>query len=181
MDTYKQALETAQHEMAELLERRKAIDKRLIALAPLVDQLSRICNPMPPPDLNMPGSLDIGLTDAIQLAFKSGGAFGLTALEVRDHLKAQGFNLDKYASELPPIHNTIARLEKAGKLETFQRPGGVKAHKWVSSLLRAVREMDPVPAPSPIIEQASEAFFRSLGIPSDNEKAPLSGYHRTKK
>lgn len=141
-DTYKHTLETAKEEIAQLLRERNEIDKKLSKLAPVVEYLSALCNPLPP-ELPMPSTLDIGLSEAIRQAFKSASPrFGLTATEVRDRLREQGFNLDKYANELPPIHNTIARLEKAGDLEPVTRPDAAKAHRWVSSLKRALLEID---------------------------------------
>jgi hypothetical protein len=141
-NSFRQTLETAKDEMARLLRERKVIDDRLSKLAPLVDYLSALCDPTPL-ETPVPSASDVGLSDAIRFAFRSGSPrLGLTATDVRDNLRENGFHLDKYANELPPIHNTIARLEKAGEIELVLRPDGAKAHRWVSGLKRAILEME---------------------------------------
>jgi hypothetical protein len=132
------ALAGAKSRLSELLKQRDEIDAEISRLALLVEQLSaNVDLPQGP----IPSELDLGLSDAIRLTFRtSPPTLGLTPTEVRDKLRDQGFNLDKYASELPPIHNTITRLEKAGEIEPVERADGVKAHRWVSLLSRVLRE-----------------------------------------
>jgi len=142
-ETYKQTLETAKAEMGELLRQRKEIESRIGKLAPVVEYLSLLCDQLPPSDLPMPSELDLGLSDAIRLAFKSVLPESLTPTEVRDKLRESGFNLDKYANELPPIHNTIIRLLKNGEIEESVPKRDGKAYKWVSSLKRALLEIEP--------------------------------------
>ena len=133
-ESYKQALETAQAEMTELLRERAAIDKQISKLAPAIEYLSKLCaDPTIEPT---PSASDRGLTEAIRLAFKSAVPFSLTPTEVRDKLREQGFHLDKYANELPPIHNTISRLLKSGELEEDVPRREGRAYKWVSGLER---------------------------------------------
>lgn len=129
--------------MAELLRQRAEIDKKISKLAPALDYLSKLCTDLPP-EPQMPSSLDLGLTDAIRLAFKDAIPSSLTPTEVRDKLRGQGFNLDRYANELPPIHNTILRLYKNGELEEDVPRREGRAFKWVNSLRRALNEIAPV-------------------------------------
>jgi hypothetical protein len=143
-DLYRRTLEDAKAEMGELLQQRRVIEQRIAVLAPVIEYLSPLCDQLPsvPPDL--PSQADMGLSDAIRLAFKSVLPASLTPMEVRDKLKESGFNLDKYASELPPIHNTIMRLLKQGEIEEDVPRREGKAYKWVSSLKRALLEMEPL-------------------------------------
>ena len=142
--TYKKSLEAAKAEMAELLRKRNDLDSRIGKLAPVIEYLSALCDQeLPPPDFPMPSELDLGLSDAIRLAFKSVAPEPLTPTEVRDKLRASGFNLDKYANELPPIHNTIIRLLKNGEIEESVPKRDGKAYRWVSSLKRALLEIEP--------------------------------------
>jgi hypothetical protein len=142
-ETYKQTLETAKAEMGELLRQRKEIESRIGKLAPVIEYLSLLCDQLPPSDLPMPSELDIGLSDAIRMAFRSVLPESLTPTEVRDKLRESGFNLDRYANELPPIHNTIIRLLKNGEIEESVPKRDGKAYKWVSSLKRALLEIEP--------------------------------------
>jgi hypothetical protein len=141
--TYKQTLETATAEMSDLLLQRQEIEARIGKLAPLIEYLSSLCDQLPPPALPMPSELDLGLSDAIRLAFRSASPQSLTPTEVRNKLRESGFNLDKYANELPPIHNTILRLLKNGEIEESVPKRDGKAYKWVSSLKRALLEIEP--------------------------------------
>jgi hypothetical protein len=138
---YQETLEAAKSEMAELLRKRKELDSQLSKLAPVIEYLSVLCNPLPPPP-PVPEILDFGLSDSIRFAFKGAGPFGLTPTEVRDKLREQNFHLDRYKSELPPIHNTIARLKTAGEVEEIVRADGGRAFVWVSGLKRAIAAIE---------------------------------------
>lgn len=147
IELYKRTLEDAKAEMGLLLQQRRVIEERISMLAPVIEYLSPLCDQVPPsfpPDLPMPSQLDTGLSDAIRLAFKSVLPASLTPTEVRDKLRESGFNLDKYANELPPIHNTIMRLLKQGEIEEDVPRREGKTYRWVSSLKRALLEIDPV-------------------------------------
>jgi hypothetical protein len=170
-DLYKRTLEDAKAEMGELLQQRRVIEQRIAVLAPVIEYLSPLCDQLPhvPSDLPMPSQLDMGLSDAIRLAFKSVLPASLTPMEVRDKLKESGFNLDKYASELPPIHNTIMRLLKQGEIEEDVPRREGKAYKWVSSLKRALLDMEPLGrlsdmASPPTREQVKAAATRETWI-----------------
>ena len=128
--------------MVKLLAERSDIDKQISKLAPAIEYLSKLCTDLPaePP---MPSELDLGLADAIRLAFKTAIPASLTPTEVRDKLREQGFHLDKYANEMPPIHNTILRLLKKGEIEEDVPRREGKCYKWVNSLTRALLEIDP--------------------------------------
>ncbi len=144
-DSYKKTLETAQAEVGELLRQRNEIDARIGKLAPVIEYLSVLCDEIQSslPDLPMPSQLEMGLSDAIRLALRSAIPGSLTPTQIRDKLRESGFNLDKYANELPPIHNTIARLKEQGEVDEIIKPGGEKAYKWVSSLKRVLLEIEP--------------------------------------
>jgi hypothetical protein len=162
----KQALEAAKDEMAKLLLERRVIDEKLSKLAPCVEYLSKVCD-ISPTVQSVPSMLDVGLSDAIRFVFKSASPrSGLTPTEVRDRLREQGFHLDRYANELPPIHNTIARLAAAGEIEPLVRPDGAKAHRWVSSLRRAILEIESpnVFTLSDLTNPTNKAILNVLGI-----------------
>jgi hypothetical protein len=144
---YKRTLESAKAEMSELVRQKNEIEARVAKLAPVIEYLAVLCDDkpnMPLPDKPITSDSELGLTDAIRLAFKSAVPNSLTPTEVRDKLKEIGFPLDKYKSELPPIHNTISRLKEKGELEEYPKPNGEKALRWVSSLKRALLEMEPI-------------------------------------
>lgn len=151
IELYKRTLEDAKAEMSLLLQQRRVTEERISKLAPVIEYLSPLCDELPsaPPTVPQSSQLDLGLSDAIRLAFRSALPASLTPTEVRDKLKESGFNLDKYANELPPIHNTIARLKEQGEIEEVVAPSGGKAYMWVSSLKRALLELQPSIGPMP--------------------------------
>ncbi len=145
-ETYRQSLEAAKAEMRKLLAQRKEIDDRIGKLAPVIEDLSVLCDevPAPSPQQSVPSDPDpMGLSDAIRFAFRAVMPESLTPIEVRDKLRDANFDLDKYKNELPPIHNTISRLKDQGEIEEVSRPNGERAYKWISNLKRALLEIEP--------------------------------------
>jgi hypothetical protein len=145
IDLYKRTLEDAKAEIGLLLQERRVIEERISKLAPVIEYLSPLCDELPsvPPDLPMPSHLDVGLTDAIRHVFNAARPASLTPTEVRDKLRESGFNLDRYANELPPIHNTINRLLKSGEIEEDVPRREGKTYKRVSAFKRALLEIEP--------------------------------------
>jgi hypothetical protein len=121
-DEYRRALEAAVREYESLGAQRQQIDRRLAELAHTMSTLSRLCGIVP--------TVSLGLTDACRLALRAAG-LPLTALEVRDRLKAFGLDLTRYTNELAAVHTTLKRLNDAGELRFVARPGtGEKAYVW---------------------------------------------------
>jgi hypothetical protein len=119
-DTYKTALDAAISEYEALGEQRQDIDKRLAQLAQTIGTLSRLLGHVP--------TVPLGLTDACRLVTRAG--VPMTPTEVRDRLKAMGFDLSGYASELSAIHTVLKRLNEAGELRIVPRPSGKDAYLW---------------------------------------------------
>jgi hypothetical protein len=144
MDLYRQTLADAKAELAQLLQERRILEERISKLVPVIEYLSALCDELPSlsPDLQQPSATDIGLSDAIRLAFKAAAPNALSPTDVRDKLKQSGFHMDRYKYELPPIHNTINRLKANGELEDLDKPNGEKGYRWVSSLKRLLAEVD---------------------------------------
>jgi len=142
-EDYKKTLEAAKAEMNELLRQRNEIDSRIGKLAPVVEYLSALCDELPGPPPEPPIHIDVGLTDAIRQVFNAARPASLTPTEVRDKLRESGFNLDRYANELPPIHNTINRLLKNGEIEEDVPRREGKCYKRVSTFKRALLEIEP--------------------------------------
>ena len=142
-DDYRRALEAAVREYEALGAQRQQIDRRLAELAQTMSTLSRLCGIVP--------TVSVGLTDACRLALRAAGV-PLTPLEVRDRVKAFGFDLTRYTNDLAAVHTTLKRLNDAGELRFIPRPGtNEKAYVWdrpaKAALLgpdiaRVMREMD---------------------------------------
>jgi hypothetical protein len=44
---------------------------------------------------------------------------------VRDELAKMGYDLEKYAFVMPPIHNTLKRMKEAGEIKEVEGLGGL--------------------------------------------------------
>ena len=114
---YGRALDAAIKEYETLGAERREIDKRLTELAQTIGTLSRLCGLVP--------TVPWGLTDACRVILRSG--LPMTATDVRDRLRAIGFDLSKYSSELAAIHTVLKRLNEAGEVRVLaggSKPGG---------------------------------------------------------
>jgi len=121
-EDYRRALEAAVREYEALGEQRQQIDRRLAELAQTMSTLSRLCGITP--------TVSMGLTDACRMTLRGAG-LPMTAVEVRDRLKAFGLDLTRYTNDLAAVHTTLKRLNDAGELRFVARPGtGEKAYVW---------------------------------------------------
>lgn len=117
---YRRALETATREYEQLGVKRQAIDKRLAELAQTIGTLSKL--------LGLTPTVPLGLTDAIRLVVRGAGV-PMTPPEVRDRLRAIGFDVSKYANDLAAVHTILKRLNESGELRFLAR--GVGPHQYV--------------------------------------------------
>jgi len=67
----------------------------------------------------------MGLTEAIRWVFRQPLLLPLTPTQVRDHLAEMGYDLEKYAFVMPPIHNTLKRMKEAGEIKEVDNVGGL--------------------------------------------------------
>ena len=68
---------------------------------------------------------EMGLTEAIRWVFRQPLLLPLTPTQVRDRLAEMGYDLEKYAHVMPPIHNTLKRMRDAGEIREVEGIGGV--------------------------------------------------------
>ena len=106
-DDYRRALEAAAREYEALGAERQRIDKRLGELAQTISTLSRLCGLVP--------TVPWGLTDACRTVVRSAGV-PMTPTEVRDRLKAIGFDLSRYSNDIAAVHTTLKRLNESQEL-----------------------------------------------------------------
>jgi hypothetical protein len=154
-DDYRRALETAIREYEALGQQRQDIDKRLAEVAQTISSLSRLCGLVP--------TVPMGLTDACRLIVRGAG-LPVTPTEVRDRLRAFGFDLSRYSNDLAAIHTILKRLNQAGELRFIARGTGKHAYIWnrppraialgpdIAEFIRGSMHQHPSqdePAPSP--------------------------------
>ena len=113
-DEYRGALEKAIAEYERLGEERRRIDDRLAQLAQTISTLTRLIGLTP--------TVPLGLTDACRLVYRNAG-IPLSPTEARERLRAIGFDLSVYASEMAAIHTVLRRLNESGELRAMATPG----------------------------------------------------------
>jgi hypothetical protein len=113
-EDYRRALESATREYEELGAKRNAIDTRLAELAQTIGTLSKLIGLTP--------TVPIGLTDAVRLIMRAG--VPMTPIEVRDRLRAIGFDVSKYVNDLAAVHTILKRLNESGELRFVPRSPG---------------------------------------------------------
>jgi len=131
-DDYRRALEAAVREYEALGEKRRAIDQRLAELAQTIGTLSKL--------LGLTPTVPMGLTDAIRLVMRGVG-IPMTPMEVRDRLRAIGFDVSKYANDLAAVHTILKRLNESGQLRFV--PGGAGRPQYVWNLGTSVVALGP--------------------------------------
>jgi hypothetical protein len=147
IEEYRRALEAAAKEYEALGAERQRLDRRLGELAQTISTLSRLCGLVP--------TVHLGLTDACRMILRSVG-LPMTPVEIRDRLKAIGFDLSKYANDLAAVHTTLKRLNDAEELRLVATTPGKIAYIWdrpaKAALLgpdaaQVMRELEQKPAP----------------------------------
>src|SRR5215467_5389812 len=113
-DEYRSALDKAIAEYEKLGDERRRIDDRLAQLTQTITTLSRLVGLEP--------TIPFGLTDACRLVYRNAG-IPLSPTEVRDRLRALGFDLSTYSNELAAIHTVLRRLNASGELRAMAVPG----------------------------------------------------------
>ncbi len=117
---YRKALDAAIREYEALGRQRRDIDERLARLAQTIGTLTRL--------LGLAPTVPLGLTDAIRLVAREGVAMSPT--DVRDRLRAIGFDLTRYANEVAAVHTILKRLNQSGELRFLPRAGGKHQYIW---------------------------------------------------
>lgn len=121
-DDYRRALETAIREYEALGQQRQDIDRRLAEIAQTIGTLSRLCG--------LVATVPLGLTDACRLVVRGAGV-PVTPMEVRDRIKAIGFDLSKYSNNLAAIHTILKRLNVSGELRFIPRGTEPGKHAYI--------------------------------------------------
>jgi hypothetical protein len=128
--------ESARTKLLELLEQEKGAQYQISHWIPIVEQLAKLTGATLDPEIlskinelksvNEAGAgQEMGLTEAIRWVFRQPLMLPLTPTQVRDHLAAMGYDLEKYAHVMPPIHNTLKRMKEGGEIKEVEGIGGL--------------------------------------------------------
>jgi hypothetical protein len=135
-ETAAKMYESARDKLLELLRQEKDAKQQISHWAPIVEQLAKLCGATVDPEIvnrinelnkvNQTGvGEEMGLTEAIRWVFRQPLMLPLTPTQVRDRLAEMGYDLEKYAFVMPPIHNTLKRMKEAGEIKEVDNVGGI--------------------------------------------------------
>jgi hypothetical protein len=135
-ETAVQMYESAKDRFLVLLRQEKETKEQISHWAPIVEQLAKLAGEALEPEIanrikelkrEKEGSIgeEMGLTEAIRWVFRQPHMLPLTPTQVRDELAKMGYDLEKYAFVMPPIHNTLKRMKEAGEIKEVEGIGGL--------------------------------------------------------
>lgn len=135
-ETAAKMYESARDRLLELLRQEKEVKDQISHWAPIVEQLAKLSGATVDPEivsrineLNKVKETgvgeEMGLTEAIRWVFRQPLLLPLTPTQVRDRLAEMGYDLEKYAHVMPPIHNTLKRMKEAGEIKEVEGIGGI--------------------------------------------------------
>jgi hypothetical protein len=127
---------SARDRLLELLRHEKEVKDHISHWAPIVEQLAKLIGETLDPEIlsriselknvdEAGAGQEMGLTEAIRWVFKQPLLLPLTPTQVRDRLAEMGYDLEKYAHVMPPIHTTLNRMKEAGEIKEVEGIGGL--------------------------------------------------------
>lgn len=131
---YRKAYETAQRELAELLQIQDGIEKRIVLVRQNVQSLKELCDSE---EIKIPTSQEAewllatsGLPDEIVNILKARYPDELRATDIRHQLEKLGHDLDGYTNPLATIHMVIKRLLEANRIRERQHTQGFRVYQF---------------------------------------------------
>jgi len=129
-------LKYARERLLELLQQESEVKSQISHWAPIVEQLAKVAGEELESEIankikqlkqesEQTAGQEMGLTEAIRWVFRQPLMLPLTPTQVRDRLAEMGYDLEKYAHVMPPIHNTLKRMKEAGEIKEVEGVGGV--------------------------------------------------------
>jgi hypothetical protein len=150
---YKQALDAARKELADLATQHTSIEQRIAKLRQTIATLTALSEDPDDEDalVYMPSEVqrtqqhvlaalmgavgkNMPLSDAVREVLKAGGK-PMTPVQVRDGLIRMGIDIeDKYTKALAVIHKALKRLVEKDEVEKGTTPDGRSTYCWKTSL-----------------------------------------------
>jgi hypothetical protein len=141
---WKESLEAAQDELVDSIRQREALGWRIRKLQDDISHLAALCGE----EVEEPMK-DLGLTDSIRYVL--GSKKRMTAMQVRDALVAEKFDISEYKNIMAAIHTVLKRLSKKKEVTNFGNGyiwvGGMTPLPPMPMKLRAFLEEEKLPAP----------------------------------
>jgi hypothetical protein len=135
-ETAKEMYKSAINRFFGLLQQDAEVKEQISHWGPIVEQLAKLAGEELEPEIanrikqlkrESEGAIgeEMGLSEAIRWVFRQPHILPLTPTQVRDELARMGYDLEKYAHVMPPIHNTLKRMKEAGEIKEVEGIGGL--------------------------------------------------------
>lgn len=125
IDTLKKDLAVKQDTLGKCIAQQEQLENEIGAIRGSIANFSRMLG------MVFDEEEEMGLTDAIRQAFKSHVPNALIPTEIRDRLKATGYDITKHGNVLASIHSVVNRLSQRGEIvNAGQRTDGKVAYRW---------------------------------------------------
>ncbi len=134
-ETARAMYKSARDRFSGLIREESTLKEQISHWGPIVEQLAKVAGETLEPEianrirelkLEQEGAIgqEMGLSEAIRWVFRQPQILPLTPTQVRDELAKMGYDLEKYAHVMPPIHNTLKRMKEAGEIKEVEGVGG---------------------------------------------------------
>ena len=143
---YKNKLDTAREELAQMFHKRSELDIKIAKQQRKVAYLAGLADETEETDELLELGLT-GLTNACRSVLRAAPGKALTPIEIRDRIVHLHFPIDQYKNILASIHNTLKRLVESKEIRAAKLLDGKDAYVWVpmygapSSLANQMEDM----------------------------------------
>jgi len=138
---YRRAFAAAKRELGDLLKRREQIDKRIVTLKPILNDLAALCEAKTDQEFMHTvfpkDTKSCGITDLVRLALKR-EMEPLAPVDVRNQVLFLRPDLSKQSNLLASVHTVLKRLVKSGEVDEVPALSGKKAYRWISEVARVL-------------------------------------------
>ena|ERR1700689_2983605 len=135
-DNYKLALMQAHVELAQTVQERDRLNLEIVRLQSLVKGLAMTAHHSERAEKFADAMQNkIGLTQTIETIVNQ-SADWVSPLQVREQLRASGYDIDKYKNPMAAIHQSLIRLATDGRVQCMN--GQYKRSFWQEQVTRAL-------------------------------------------
>jgi hypothetical protein len=181
---YKQALDAATKELAEVMEQLEEIEevrektlRRIYVLRDGIYGLSAMLGEDPlevSPELFLKYlEPDTGFTDAIRKVLELNKSRYMNPVSVRDKLKDMGYDLSKYTNPLASIHTILKRLVESGEVEPDEGVGGRTVYRWKNVGLGSFRQFSDAARGAGALFEAAERAREQANSKATSGEPPI--------
>lgn len=177
---YRKAYETAQRELADLLQIQEGLEKRIVLVRQNVQSLKELCESE---EIKVPTSqeaewllLTSSLPDEIVNILRARYPDELRATDIRQQLERLGHDFSRYTNPLATIHMVIKRLLEANRVRERQHAQGFRIYQFRQpTIVRVQPGLDPDKVP-----EAIRQYLWGTGKSLPKTRIPKAAPERTR-